>query len=479
MKFFRLLSLGFFIVLSSAGVGYYLSAKRTAPRITQEQFEDLSCLPCVILGGGCAGLTAANYLALAGHQPLVLHSTTPQEGGLIAQSHHVQNWPGETEITGAALIKKMQTQATLHGAILRNETIIRVDFKKYPFTITTQTPEGEEKSYRALTCLIMMGATPNYLGIPGEQEHWGKGVSNCALCDGPLYKGKKVAIVGGGDSAVTEALYLSNLAKEVHILVRKKQLKTSRAKLLAALTNVEIHYETEVTRVLGAQDVTGVETKTGTATEEMALDALFLAIGSKPNSALFKGQLNPALDSEGYVDQNSLPAGVFAAGDMCDKKYRQAVTAAGDACKAAIEADDFLKGLGLEFTRAPQKAPKKEVQKEVKAPVKAAAPVEIRTVSDLRALSSHGVPYVVDFYADWCGACVAMKPVLDKIEKELAGKMGFYKVNVDRAEALSAELSIRGIPAFIFFDENGNEIKRIVGSRPYKAFLDECKEVVK
>lgn len=473
----RIFSLTGIILIAAA----CLDAKKS-PKVTQEQFDELECKPFIILGGGVAGLTAANYLALAGHEPLVLHKTTPQEGGLIAQSHCVQNWPGELAITGAALIKKMQNQATHNGAILKNEEVVSVDFNKNPFVITTRTSDGQEKEYRSLTCLIMMGATPNYLGIPGEQEAWGKGVSNCALCDGPLYKGKRVAIVGGGDSAVTEALYLSNLATHVDLFVRKKELKTKRAALLENLDNVEIHYETEVTRVIEKDGVvTNLEIKIKNETQTVAVDGLFLAIGSKPNSEIARCFTRGTQENE--VDQNYLQPGVFAAGDVTDIKYRQAITAAGDACKAAIDAERYVASLGLDLKKNNSKSTKKSIQKKEDHKALLEIPSHekkaLTTLTDIQALSQHGIPYVVDFYADWCGACVAMKPTLEKAEKELAGKMGFYKVNVDNAQDLSQQFSIRGIPAFIFFDTHGKEIKRVVGSRSYKAFLDECTDVLK
>lgn len=467
------------VMAATAIASYYINAKKTTPKITQETYEKLQCTPFVIVGGGVAGLTAANYLALGGYQPLVLHTTTPQEGGLITQSHHVQNWPGEVEITGSALIKKMQNQATHNGAIIKNESVVRVNFKKYPFVITTQTTDGEEKEYHALSCLIMMGATPNYLGIPGEQEAWGKGVSNCALCDGPLYKDKRVAVVGGGDSAVTEVLYLSNLASHVDLFVRKKKLKTNRAHLLVDLDNVNIHYETEVSRVVENNgNVSAVEITKAGHKETIELSALFLAIGSRPNSSIFKGQI--ALGNSGHIMAKALIPGVFAAGDIVDDTYRQAITAAGDACKAALDADTFVKSLGLNL--APHATPTKKaavVKEEPKPIVKTHEPVTLKSSADIKALAKKGVPYMVDFYADWCGACIVMKPVLERVEKELEGKMDFYQVNVDHAEELSTEFNIRGIPAFIFFDAHGKEIKRIIGSRPYKAFLDECKELVK
>jgi len=177
---------------------------------------------CVVLGSGVGGITAALYLARAGLNPIIIEGETP--GGLLTKSHKVQNWPGELEITGLSLTKKMREQAIANGAIFLQEKVTAVSFSSYPYEITTKSFDDSNKikKIKAKSIIIAMGTTPNYLNIPGEKEYWGYGVSNCVECDGPLYKGQIVGVVGGGDAAVLEALLLSTIAKEVHVFVRKK-----------------------------------------------------------------------------------------------------------------------------------------------------------------------------------------------------------------------------------------------------------------
>jgi thioredoxin reductase (NADPH) len=302
--------------------------------------------PVLILGGGVGSLTSALYLARAGLEPIVIEG--PMPGGLITQSDSVQNWPGEMEITGTALAEKIKAQAVASGAKVLGEEVVGVDFSKSPFKVRVRKI-GEEKTreLKAKCVIIGMGTQPNRLGIPGEDKFWGKGVSNCAICDGSLYRGERVGIVGGGDAAVLEALYLANIAKEVTVFVRKdafKGIEEKRIQVLKAKSNVKIQFETEVTSVKGNEKVTGVVLKTKGKEVEFPLDGLFLAIGSKPNSALFKGVLK--LDAQGYIalqkgQETSIP-GIYAIGDIVDPVYKQAITAAGDGAKAALQAERRL-----------------------------------------------------------------------------------------------------------------------------------------
>ncbi|MBI3900845.1 MAG: FAD-dependent oxidoreductase, partial [Chlamydiia bacterium] len=179
----------------------------------------------VVIGSGMGGLTSALYLARAGLEPLVIEGPFP--GGLITQSHLVQNWPGEVAIRGEELISKVREQVIENGVRFLKKNVVQVDFSHHPFKIFLQAVEGEKEEILANSCIIAMGTTPNFLNIPGEQKYWGRGVSNCAICDGSLYKEKIVGVVGGGDAAILEALYLSELAEKVHLFVRKGQLKAS------------------------------------------------------------------------------------------------------------------------------------------------------------------------------------------------------------------------------------------------------------
>ncbi|MBU8540700.1 thioredoxin-disulfide reductase [Falsiroseomonas tokyonensis] len=303
----------------------------------------------LILGAGPAGYTAAIYAARAGLKPLVVAGLQP--GGQLTITTEVENFPGFAEpIQGPWLMDQMQAQAVHVGAQVIQDVITKVDLGRRPFLCT-----GDSGAvYEAESLVIATGAQARWLNIPGEKELSGFGVSACATCDGFFYRGKDVAVVGGGNSATEEALYLSNLARHVTLIHRRDSLRSEKI-LQARLferPNVSVIWDTAVDAVLA--DTTGRvavaralalrNLKTGEA-RELPVHGLFVAIGHDPATALFKGQLG--MDDEGYIrttpgtTQTSIP-GVFAAGDVQDKIYRQAVTAAGTGCMAALEAEKFL-----------------------------------------------------------------------------------------------------------------------------------------
>jgi thioredoxin reductase (NADPH) len=425
--------------------------------------QENSVAPTVIIGGGVGGGTAAIYLARAGFKPVVIQGANP--GGAIVQSEMVENWPGAMQIRGAELMERIRKQAETNGALFRNEEVVSVDFSKRPFTITTRSMEkpDELKTMRAASCIIATGSTPNFLHVPGEKEYWGKGVSNCAICDGSLYAGKRVGIVGGGDAAILEALYLSNIAKEVTIFVRKDRFKAideKRKEALLALPNVKILYQTSVEEVKGnGQYLTGVRIRQGDVASEMAIDGLFLAIGSQPSTALFKDKID--LDDKGYIvvkkgQQTSVP-GVYAIGDVVDPFYKQAISAAGDGAKAALAIQTELSAAApvlLATTKSIQ-TPKVEVQ-IVEILSRAQFEEELRTST---------MPLVVDFYATWCSPCKRIAPRLESTAALLAGKVKFLKVNVDKCSDLTSNYNIRAMPTVLFFNQEGTIVDRKVGER--------------
>ncbi len=309
---------------------------------------ELSKVDVIVLGGGIGSLTSALYLARAGIVPTVIEGPSP--GGLITQSHSVQNWPGEMEISGTKLADKVRAQVEANGAKLYQEEVVAVDFSKRPYLITTRGIGEEETTQRqANSVIIALGSKPNFLSIPGEQTYWGRGISNCAVCDGSLYRNAKVGIVGGGDAAVLEALYLSNIAKEVTVFIRKdafRGIEETRIQALKAKSNIKVLYNTQLQEVKGTKDkLNAVVLKTSDKPAyDFPLDGLFLAIGSTPNSSLFKGALE--LDPQGYIvlknDQETSIPGVYAMGDIVDPVYKQAITAAGDGAKAALQAERHL-----------------------------------------------------------------------------------------------------------------------------------------
>src|SRR5580765_7403702 len=301
----------------------------------------------VIIGSGCAGLTAAIYAARANLKPLVLEGHEP--GGQLSLTTHVENFPGFPDgIMGPELIENMKRQAARFGAEFKSGAVTEVDLSQRPFTVTVNGEKHQTK-----TLIVAAGATARLLGLEGEKELIGRGVSTCATCDGYFFRGKPIAVVGGGDSAMEEAIYLTRFASKVTVIHRRDSLRASKIMQDKAFANAKIEFiwDSEIADIkdLERGEVTGIivrNLKTGRLTN-VALDGIFIAIGHTPNTALFRGQIE--LDEAGYIvthhgSKTSMP-GVFAAGDVQDHIYRQAVTAAGSGCMAAIDAERYLDGL--------------------------------------------------------------------------------------------------------------------------------------
>jgi thioredoxin reductase (NADPH) len=307
--------------------------------------------PLIILGSGPAGYTAAVYAARANLKPVLI--TGLQQGGQLMTTTDVDNWPGDVEgLQGPGLMERMQRHAERFQTQIIFDHIQSVDLMKKPFVL-----KGDgEKSYSCDALIISTGASAKYLGLPSEQAFMGKGVSGCATCDGFFYRGKKVAVVGGGNTALEEALYLANIASHVTVIHRRDKFRGEKIlfdKLLAKVNSghVTIEYDHMVDEVLGDDSgVTGVRikhAKTG-APKDIAVHGVFIAIGHTPNTQIFEGQLKmkdgyilTKGGSEGNATATSIP-GVFAAGDVADHVYRQAITSAGTGCMAALDAEKYL-----------------------------------------------------------------------------------------------------------------------------------------
>lgn len=304
----------------------------------------------LIIGSGPAGYTAAIYAARADLKPLLYTGIEP--GGQLTTTTEVDNFPGYPDgVDGPTMMVELQKQAERFGTEVRIGHINKVEF--------SAILGGSHKAYvedgteiLADTVIISTGATAKYLGIPSEQKLRGGGVSACAVCDGFFYKGQDVAIVGGGDTAAEEATYLANICSKVTMLVRKDQMRASKAMQhrVTNTSNIDLKYNHEIDEVLGDQVVEGLRifnNVTGEK-EEIKITGLFIAIGHKPNTEIFRGQLD--MDEDGYLitqgksTKTNIP-GVFASGDVQDKEYRQAVTAAGTGCMAALDAERYLQAL--------------------------------------------------------------------------------------------------------------------------------------
>ena len=304
----------------------------------------MESIKVLIIGSGPAGYTAAIYAGRAGLSPLLY--TGAQPGGQLTTTTEVENFPGYPNgIDGPAMMMELQKQAERFGTKVDFGMVTSVDFKTYPFKVTVD----ESKELTADSIIISTGASAQYLGLPSEEKFLNKGVSACAVCDGYFYKGLEVAVVGGGDSAAEEASYLSQLCPKVYLLVRRDELRASSImqKRVMGKENIEILWNTEAEEVLGDETVEAirvVNNKTGEK-RELPVKGFFVAIGHQPNTQIFKGSID--MDDTGYINvqpgttKTNIP-GVFAAGDVADKHYRQAVTAAGTGCMAALDAEKFL-----------------------------------------------------------------------------------------------------------------------------------------
>jgi thioredoxin reductase (NADPH) len=307
----------------------------------------------IILGSGPAGYTAAVYAARANLNPVLI--TGLQQGGQLTTTTEVENWPGDAnDLTGPALMDRMKEHAEKFETQIIFDHINEVNFEQKPYRL-----KGDSQEYTCDALIICTGASAQYLGLESESAFMGKGVSACATCDGFFYRNQKVAVIGGGNTAVEEALYLSNIASEVHLVHRRdtfraEKILIKRLEDKVANGNIILHTDRTLDEVLGDNmGVTGVRLKATKSddTEQVDLMGVFVAIGHKPNTAMFEGKLNM---NNGYIVINSglngnatgtSVEGVFAAGDVCDHIYRQAITSAGTGCMAALDAERYLDAL--------------------------------------------------------------------------------------------------------------------------------------
>ena len=304
--------------------------------------DDKTKYDVIIIGAGPAGYTAGIYSARARHDTLILSGILP--GGQLVNTTDVENYPGfDDGILGPDLMIVMRKQTERMGAKIIDAEVTKVDFQSKPFKVSTASTE-----YQANAVIIGTGANPRKLGLEGEQTFAGKGVSYCATCDGPFFRNLELVVAGGGDSAMEEATFLTKFASKIHLVHRRKELRASKVMQERAFDNpkIEFHFESVIEEIVGNEKVQKVVLKNTQSNEKSTLEVggVFVAIGHEPNTKLFAGQVE--LDDQGYIvlknrTETSVP-GVFAAGDVHDHRYRQAVTAAGYGCMASIDVDKYF-----------------------------------------------------------------------------------------------------------------------------------------
>ncbi len=316
-----------------------LEDKEDTPKIAEKKKTKFDV---VIIGAGPSGYTAGIYCSRAGYDTLILSGILP--GGQLVNTTEVENYPGfEKAIMGPDLMIEMRRQTERMGTTIVDDECVNVDFRNNPFKILTGSEE-----YEGRAVIIATGANPRKLGLEGEQTFAGKGVSYCATCDGPFFRNLELVVVGGGDSAIEEATFLTKFATKIHLVHRRSELRASKVMQERAFSNEKIKFlwESEVVDIKGDQKMQQAVIKNIKTNEETVLDVggLFVAIGHVPNTKLFKNQID--MDDEGYIilknKTHTNIEGVFAAGDVHDRSYRQAVTAAGFGCMAAIDVDKYL-----------------------------------------------------------------------------------------------------------------------------------------
>jgi thioredoxin reductase (NADPH) len=442
----------------------------------------------VIIGSGPAGYTAAIYAARANLKPFVFEGF--QAGGLpggqLMTTTEVENFPGFPDgITGPQLMDRMKAQALRWGAELVTEDVISVDFSQRPFVI-----RSDEREVKAHSVIIATGATAKRLGLPCEHQFWSRGISACAICDGatPLFRNAELAVVGGGDSAAEEAVYLTKYGSHVHLLVRSEKMRASKAMQDRVLSNpkITVHWNTETVDVYGDENhMKGVKirnTQTGKE-DELLVRGLFYAIGHTPNTSLFKGQLE--LDDVGYIvtQSNSVETsveGVYAAGDVQDHEYRQAITAAGTGCMAAMLAERWLSSTGLvqEFhqTEASER-PAAETHKKTED--EQAAEFDItRTRHEggyaLRKLYHDSDRLIMVKYASpTCGPCHTLKPILSKVVDEFEGQLHYVEIDIEADPDIAESAGVTGTPTIQFFKDKGlvEQLKGVKQKSQYREVI--------
>ncbi|HHP7230097.1 MAG TPA: thioredoxin-disulfide reductase [Xenococcaceae cyanobacterium] len=443
----------------------------------------------VIIGSGPAGFTAAIYAARANLKPLMFEGLQAGgiPGGQLMTTTEVENFPGFPEgITGPELMQQMKAQAERWGTECYTEDVVEVNLTQRPFVV-----RSTDREVKAHSIIIATGATAKLLGLPSEKIYWNNGISACAICDGasPIFTGEELVVIGGGDSAAEEAVYLTKYGSHVHLLVRRGEMRASKAMQDRVLANpkVTVYWHTEAIDIFGENGcMTGIKVRNNQTNveSEIAAKGLFYAIGHNPNTDLFKGQLE--LDAVGYIKvapgtvKTSIP-GVYAAGDVQDHEYRQAVTAAGTGCMAALSAERYLSEHDLITEYSQQPVPIPETPSETTT-----TPQETELTFDLNATRHYGGYalrklfhesdrlLMVKYVSPTCGPCKTLTPILDKVIAEYEGQIHFVEIDIVEDPEIAKMGQVVGTPTVQFFhnQELVEQMKGIKQKSEYRQVID-------
>ncbi|MBN2267496.1 MAG: FAD-dependent oxidoreductase [Candidatus Babeliaceae bacterium] len=439
------------------------------PSFSLDQLHDKEgIVPVAIIGSGPAGLAAALYSARGGMHTVVFEGDNP--GGQLMLTSWVENWPGMPKKLGKDLIASARDQARAFGALFAQETVESINTGVWPFVLKT----NHGRTIHALAVIIVTGATPKRLGVPGEDRYWGKGVTTCATCDAPFYKNAEVFVVGGGDAAFEEALQLAPYASKITLLLRGDKARASVAmhERIKAYPHIHQRFNTKIVEILGdGSHVTGVVLDENKVRKEESIRGIFLGIGHAPNSALAKGKVD--LDEAGYLvlrnrTQATSVKGVFAAGDVADHRYRQAGVAAGDGVKAALDTLDFLRLVNFNERLAQQMESQLFVPEGGIQRLKIA---DLASIEEFETLVKKHTLFVLDCYTDICPSCTQLLPALERVAFENEGRIVFYKANVNNFPTLANRLNVQTAPTVLVF-KNGKVVARLMRAVPHRQLAD-------